>query len=128
MYGRFQHVATRASEAASFLRPEILGIPITQWKRFLGNPILRPYRLVLERLRRYKKHTLGKREEELLAMPGEMAEAAGHAFRQLHDADLKFGFVKDEQGRQVELGNATLSQFLASPKRRVGRTAFHRYY
>ena len=40
-----------------------------------------------------------------------MAEAAGHAFRQLHDADLKFGFVKDEQGRQVELGNATLSQF-----------------
>ena len=128
MYGRFQHVAMRASEAASFLRPEILGIPVTQWKRFLADPILKQYRLVLERLRRYKKHTLGKREEELLAMQGEMAEAAGHAFRQLHDADLKFGFVKDEKGRQVELGNATLAQFLTSPKRSVRKSAFHQYY
>ena len=128
MYGRFQHVAMRASEAASFLRPEILGIPVTQWKRFLADPILKRYRLVLERLRRYKKHTLGKREEELLAMQGEMAEAAGHAFRQLHDADLKFGFVKDEKGRQVELGNATLAQFLISPKRSVRKNAFYQYY
>ena len=54
---------------------------------------LAPYRLLLERLLRYKPHTLGKKEEKLLAMQTEMAQAAGQIFRQLNDADLKFGTV-----------------------------------
>ena len=128
MYGRFHHVATRANEASSFLRPEILSLSAARLKQFLNDPALSPYRLVLERLRRYKKHTLGKREEALLAMQGEMSEASGQTFRQLHDADMKFGLVKDEKGRDVELGNATLAQFLTSSKRSVRKTAFHRYY
>jgi oligoendopeptidase F len=84
--------------------------------------------LLLERVVRFKKHTLGKREEELLAMQGEMAQAANKAFRQLHDADLKFGFVNNEKGERIELSNATFSALLMSPKRRVRRSAFHQYY
>ena len=128
MYGRFHHVATRANEASSFLRPEILGLSTARLNKFLDDPALKPYRLVLERLRRYKKHTLGKGEETLLAMQGEMSEAAGQTFRQLHDADMKFGLVKDEKGRDVELGTATFAQFLTSSKRSVRKSAFHRYY
>ena len=60
---------------------------------------LRPYRLLLERLARYKPHTLSRREERLLAMQSEMAEAArSQRFRQLTDADLKFGMIKNEHG------------------------------
>ena len=61
--------------------------------------MLAPYRLLLERILRYKPHTLGRKEERLLAMQTEMAQAAGQIFRQLNDADLKFGAVKDERGR-----------------------------
>ena len=43
---------------------------------------------VLERLLRYKPHTLGG-EEKLLAMQSEMSEA-NQVFRQLTDADLKW--------------------------------------
>jgi len=63
-----------------------------------------------------------------LAMQGEMSQAASKAFRQLHDSDMKFGFVTDENGDKVELANATFSQLLHSPKRRVRKTAFHQYY
>ena len=59
---------------------------------------------------------------------------AGHAgrngagrratFRQLHDADLKFGFVRNEKGEKIELSNATFSQLLHSPKRTVRREPF----
>ena len=97
-------------------------------KKLLADKNLQPYRLLIERLIRYKKHTLGKHEEELLAMQGEMAQAARRAFRQLHDADLKFGFVTNEKGEKIELSNATYSQFLISPKRSVRRTAFQQYY
>ena len=58
---------------------------------------------------RYKPHTLSKAEEKLLAMQAEMSETANHVFRQLTDADLKFGMVKNEKGEQVELSNATFS-------------------
>ncbi|MBQ0748748.1 MAG: superoxide dismutase, partial [Roseovarius sp.] len=39
-----------------------------------------------------------KKEEQLLAMQGEMSQAANRAFRQLLDADMKFGVVKDTDG------------------------------
>jgi len=128
MLGRFQNVATRASEAASFIRPEIMAIPAAKMKRFLASAELKPYRLLLEKVLRYKPHTLGKKEESLLAMQGEMAQAAGKAFRQLLDADLKFGNVRNEEGEQVELGNATFLEMLNSPKRSVRKTAFHQFY
>ena len=33
-------------------------------------------------------------------MQGEMASAAGNAFRQLNDADLRFGEIEDHEGKK----------------------------
>ncbi len=128
MLGRYQNMATRAAEAASYIRPEILAISAAKIAKFLEAPEMKPYRLSVERLMRYKKHTLGKKEEQLLAMQGEMAQAAGKAFRQLLDSDLKFGLVTDEKGVQVELSGSTFLGLLNSPKRSVRKTAFHQFY
>ncbi len=128
MMGRFQNVATRAGEAASFIRPEILAIPEETMEQFLNEPELELYRLMLERLARYKPYTLGEKEEQLLAMQGEMAGATSKIFRQLHDSDLKFGSVKNEKGEEIELSPSTFSQFLISPDREVRKTAFHQFY
>jgi oligoendopeptidase F len=128
MLGRYQNVATRAAQAASYIRPEVLSIPSTKMKKFLAAKELELYRLSLERLLRFKPYTLGDKEENLLAMQGEMAQAAGKAFRQLLDADLKFGMVENEKGEQVELGNSTFIALLHSPSRNVRKAAFQQYY
>ena len=128
MLGRFQSVASRASQAASFIRPEILAISSAKMKRFLEAKELKLFRLSLERLLRYKPHTLSDKEEKLLAMQSEMAGAASKIFRQLTDADMKFGTVRDEDGNDVELSNATFSKFLYSPKRAVRKKAFEQFY
>jgi oligoendopeptidase F len=128
MVGQFQNAATRAGEAGSYIRPEILAIDDETLASFLKDPALELYRLSLERLTRYKQYTLGEKEEQLLAMQGEMAGASSKIFRQLHDADLKFGEVENEKGETVELSSSTLSQFLISPDRNVRKTAFHQYY
>nr|MCS5574728.1 hypothetical protein [Pseudomonadales bacterium] len=128
MQARFQNLATRAGQAGSFIRPEIMTIDSARMDEFLQAEVLEPFRLALERMIRYRPHTLGHGEEKLLAMQGEMAQTAAKAFRQLHDADLKFGLVENEQGEQVELSNATFSQFLISPERAVRKSAFHQYY
>ncbi len=128
MLARYQNTATRAEQAASFIRPEILGIAAGKMQKWLATEALAPYRLMLERILRFKKHTLSKKEERLLAMQGEMAQAASKTFRQLNDADLRFGHVTNERGERIELSNATFSQLLHSPKRSVRRTAFHQFY
>src|SRR5436305_3234433 len=128
MVARFQNLATRASQAASYIRPEILALPKKTLDQYLAAKELATFRLALERIIRYKPYTLKEREEEILAMQGEMACAASKAFRQLLDADMKFGMVKDEKGRQVELSNATFSKLLVSPERSVRKNAFHQYY
>jgi len=128
MVGRYQHVASQAAQAASFIRPEILAIPANQLRTLLQAQPLQPYRLMLQRLLRYKPHTLGKAEERLLAMQSEMAGAARRAFRQLTDADMKFGTVRNERKESVELSHATFSTLLHSPARSVRRKAFDQYY
>lgn len=128
MRGRYQHVATRAGELASFIRPEILAIPEKKVKQFLTHPALAEWRLALDRVLRYRPHTLGQKEEQLLAMQGQMAEASGQIFRQLNDADLKFGTLKDEKGRKVELNHSSYSAFMHSADRKVRKAAFHQYY
>jgi oligoendopeptidase F len=128
MLARYQHLATEASQKASFIRPELMSIADDQMEQMMAAEVLAPYYLLLERILRYKPHTLTASEERLLAMQGEMAQTASQAFRQLHDADLKFGTVIDEQGREVDLSHATLSQLLESPSRQVRSTTFHQYY
>ena len=100
MAGRFQNVATRAGQLASYIRPEILAMDDQRIADYLAAPALAEYQLVLKRILRYKPHTLSTSEESLLAMQGEMAGAASKIFRQLHDADLKFGSLRTSGARE----------------------------
>ena len=128
LMGRLQNIATRAGEAASYIRPEIMAIPDEEMSAFLAEPEMALYQLLIERMVRYKQYTLSDREEQIIAMQGEMAGAAGKIFRQLLDADLKFGIVENEKGESIELTQSTFSQFLESPDRDVRRTAFKQFY
>ncbi len=128
MMGRYRNVATKAGEATAFIRPEIMSIAPDKMQSFLNAKPLAEFRLSLEKLLRYRKHTLSQKEEQLLALQGEMASTANIAFRKLIDADLKFGMIEDEKGNKIELSNATFSQCLQSSKRAVRKRAFHQYY
>ena len=128
MKGRYTHVATKASESASFIRPELMAIPKAKMDSFLEARELADWRIVLDRVLRYRPHTLGDKEEHLLAMQGQMSEASNQVFRQLNDADLKWPSIRDEKKRLVELGHSSFSAFLHSPSRAVRKKAFHTYY
>mgnify|MGYP003349204595 CR=1 FL=1 len=58
----------------------------------------------------------------------EQAVADIKVFRQLTDADMKFGTVVDGKGTRIELSNATFTTILLDSYAEVRRTAFHRFY
>ncbi len=128
MKSRFQNLAVRANQTASYMSPEMLAIEPEAMDALVADPLLESFRLQLERLLRQRPHTLSDREERLLAMQGEMASAAGNAFRQLNDVDLRFGSLEDADGNEQELSHASFIQFLNSPARKVRRDAFFQYY
>ena len=128
MIGRYRHAASQAAQASSYIRPEIMAIDPVVMDEFMASSEMTDFRVALERLLRYRPYTLGKGEEKLLAMQSEMAETSNQVFRQLTDADLKWGMIRNEKGELVELSNSSFSAFLHSPKRSVRKTAFHKYY
>ncbi len=62
MKGRYQHVATKGAEASSFIRPEIMAIPAPKMNQFLEARELKEWRVALDRILRYRPHTLGTSE------------------------------------------------------------------
>ena len=128
MNGRFLGVATKAAEAASFVRPELFALPEAQLTGYVDAPELAEFRLTIRRLLRYRTHTLGSAEERLLAMQAETAQTARQVFEQLNNADLKFGQIEIEPGRTIELTHGSFAHCLESPNREVRKQAFHQFY
>ena len=125
---RLQNLHTNIVEACSFLSPELMGIPDDAFARLLDAPELSEWRTVLERLRRFRPHTLNEREERLLAMGAQPLEGHEETFSQLTNVDLKFGLISDSAGRQSELSLGSFSSFLVKNDRDLRRRAFHQFY
>lgn len=128
LMARFQHLATQVSEATSYFRPELMALSDLTVQAYLESPELADWKLVIQRIVRYRSHTLSPGEERLIAMQGQMSDVSNHVFSQLNNSDLKFGSLKDETGKLKELSHASFSSFLQSPKRDVRKAAFDQYY
>ncbi|HET6575644.1 MAG TPA: M3 family metallopeptidase, partial [Fimbriiglobus sp.] len=128
MKARYVGVASKAAEAGSYIRPEILAIADERMRQYLAAPELAAHKLTLERLLRYKPHTLSEKEERLLAMQIESAQTPRNVFDQLTDADLKFGTIELGPGRTIDLSHGSYIVCMEHPNREVRKKAFHQYY
>ena len=125
---RALNLHTRASEASSFMTPEIQSITDDQMNSFLTDDSIAEYQFYLEKILRYKPHTRSDTVEHILAMSREMASAPTQVFGQLDNVDLNFGNLEDDSGKEVELSHGNFSTFLISPNRDVRKKAFFQYY
>ena len=121
-------LATQMAQAASFIRSELMAIPDIAIDEFLQDKELQFYKLHLERLLRYRQHTLSEPEESILAASTEMARAAREGFEMLDTADLKLGSVEDVAGEETQITQANFQSLMQSYDRDLRRNAFHTFY
>jgi oligoendopeptidase F len=120
---------TEAYAAVSFIVPEIISIDEDVLHGFIeGNGELQLYKQYFAEILRQKKHILSEREEQLLALSSEIANAPSDIFTMFNNADIKFPFIKDEEGNVVELTKGRYIKFLESKDRKVREDAFHALY
>ncbi len=125
---RSSRLGTRFAEASAFLEPEILELGRERIETILAAPAAAPWKHYLQDLLRKKEHTLSPSEEKILAMAGDVTRIPKTVFGLLNDADLRFGEIRDEEGRSVEITHARYAVFLESPDRRVRRDAWNALY
>ena len=128
MLQKAHSLAQRAAEASSFLVPEIQSLPEAVISNYLTNTNISQYLFYIEKILRYREHTLSKEIEEILAMAHEVVIAPMEFFRKLDNADMRFGTITNEQGNTVELSHGNFITFLMSYNRDVRKNAFHTYY
>ena len=128
LYQRAVNLFTRASEAASYITPEIQSIPDEIVNQYMEDEAIKEYHFYLEKILRHKPHTRNESEEQILAMSREIASAPSQVFGQLDNVDLKFGNITDESGKSIELSHGNFSTFLINTDRGIRKKAFFQYY
>ncbi len=124
-WDRSQSLGTKAAEAMSWFVPELLTMApesVHGWME--KNDMLAVYRHFVDDVQRQRDHYLSPREEELLAMAGEIASAPENIYGRFTNTNMDFPTIEDETGAKVKLSAAKYSTFIYSKDRRVRRDAF----
>ncbi len=94
MDDRIKTVYSKVLAASSYIKPELLNVDEKKLLIMINShPDLGIYRHSIEDLLRFRKHTLDKEQEELLAMAGDVTQVSYNAFSLLTNADLKFPVI-----------------------------------
>lgn len=126
---RASNLYTQISSALSYVVPEILSLEEDKVKSFLNEiPALSIYKHAIEEITRTRPHVLSAKEEALLAEVSDVTNSSSNTFGMLNNADLKFPFVKDENGEDVEITHGRYIRFLESGDQRVRKEAFKAVY
>lgn len=129
MADRAQALMVQVDDGTSFVEPELLEISKEDWEKFREEePGLALYQRYMQEKQRKKAHILSKEMEGVLAKVSELGQSPQNIFTMFNNADLNFGTILDEKGREQELTHGRYVQFLESPDRRVRREAFEQLY
>src|SRR5207247_5979178 len=109
--GQVQNLVTKIGEAAAFVVPEILAIDDEKFAQFVADPVLKDWRIKLQKIRRMKPHVLSEAEERILALGNVALSGYDDTFSQLTDVDMKFGALVDEKGRDKPMTQSWFSSF-----------------
>lgn len=125
LFKEVESLSSEFSTATSFITPEIT---------FMDENVIYQYIKEDERLKRYerdikdilekKKHILSKEGENLLANYSEILCAPKNIYDLLTNAEFKFGTLIDEEGKEVELTDATYSLYIRSKNQNVRKQAY----
>ncbi|MCI8486774.1 MAG: oligoendopeptidase F family protein [Clostridia bacterium] len=117
------------SIAVSYIAPEIINQDEAKIQGFFNEKKeLNKYKRDIEEILEKKKYILSKEEENLLSNYSEIFANFENTYDIFTNAELKYGKIKNENGEEVELTDATYTNFLKSQNRNVRKSAFNLMY
>ena len=125
MEGKISDLLQKQSELSSFVSPEMLSIKYEKILEYIKEEKeLEEYAFTLEQIYRYQDHKLNEDEEKIISSLSNVLNISEDAYTSLTDSDLKFGMIKNEEGKEIELTESIYPIFIHSKDRNVRKTAF----
>ena len=129
MKGKIDNLITEYDELNSYANPEMMTVSYETIKCFYEeNKKLKEYEFLLENIYRYKNHILSNELEQVLSSLTNVLSGGADIYTSLVDSDMKFGFIKDENGEEIELTESNFRLFLQSNNREVRKNAFEKLF
>ena len=127
--GRVRNLAVMAGTTSWFVSPYLLRVDqATLDKWFAEYPALETYRRMVELSIRYREHTLSDDCEKLMSKMDDFLGGNSQTRSLFANADLKFGKIRNSEGKQVELTDTNYVPFLMGTDRKVRQAAFRTLY
>ncbi len=125
MYGKAYQLYEKYEVATSFITPEILKGDYDLVLEYINkNSKLKQYERVLKNIFRMKKYVLSDKEEKILSSLSTTFNTPDEVYSYLTDADMKFGKIKNKDGKMVALDEKNYHEFIESTDRRLRKQAF----
>ena len=117
------------SDKLSFISAEMLSVDYSYVLELISkDKRLEEYRFDLEKMFRYKDHTLSEQEEAIITKACNAFGTGDEAFYNLDNADIHLGNVTDEDGNKVEVTNSNYGKLMNSLNRDVRINTFKTMY
>ncbi len=127
--GKVRSLAVSAGGASWFVNPYILKLDTdTVFAWIDEDSRLESYRRYLEKIIRTKPHTLSDECERLMSTLEDCLGTHDNIRGIFANSDMRFGKIKDEDGKLVELTDANYGVYLRSKDRLVRTRAFRMMY
>lgn len=114
--------------ATAFITPELTNIDENKLKQYVNDEKLKRYKRVLQEILDEKKHILSEKEENILAMYGEVLGASENTYEMLAEVEMKFPKVTDDEGKDVTLTQGMYGRLVMSQNRDVRKQAYYGMY
>lgn len=129
MEGKITLLLNKYGELTSYVYPEFMQKDFDYIKSLIDkNNLLKEYEHNLENFYRSKGHNLSYEEERILNILSDALTKSQDTFEALTDTDIKFGKIKNEDGKYVELTESNWSVLARSKDRNVRKKAFKLLY
>ncbi len=119
-------VNNELSTAASYIRPSLLALTDNELNELITQNDLEKYRVYLEKMFRFKPHTLSDKEEYIMGAMANSQEAPENAYYLLMNADMIYPRIKSLDN--IRLSAANYVNLLKNSNRKVREEAFDKMY
>ena len=126
--GKMLNIYSKYSEITSSIEPRLLKLDDKKLKEYFNQEGLEAFDYYYKTLLDQKEHTLDENSEMLLARFMPVMSNNSETASLLMNADMKFGTIKDEDEKEVELTSSNYSKFMESDNRRVREEVFKKYH
>ncbi len=124
-----RNLAIAAGEATWFVNPRILKLDRTTVDAWLAEcPALESFRRMIDKIMLEKEHTLSDEGEVLMSRMQDALDSHTGIRSIFTNSDLRFGKIRGEDGKQVEITDTNYVMHLMSTDRRVRKAAFNCTY